>query len=95
MREKEVRTLRLMLELSDTKTRDFITTARNSYIWFICECFLYVVNGNVPANKNLLKSHKYEFILSKENSLKEKRPILEKRREPLKSIGLLCYLYLK
>ena len=86
-----------MLELSDTKIRDFIKTAPNSFILFLCECFLNVVNGNVPANKNFLKNHKneFEFILSKETKLKEKRIILVRRLELVKSIGLSCYLYLK
>ena len=86
-----------MLELSDTKTKDFIKTAPKIYILFLCECFLNVVNGNVPANKNFLKNHKneFEFILSKETSFKEKRLNLARRIELLKSIGLSCYLYLK
>ena len=61
MREKEVCTLWRMLDLSATKMRDFIKTAPNSYILFLCEWFLNAVNGNVPANKFFLQNHKNEF----------------------------------
>ena len=66
-----------MLEISDTKTRDYIKTSPNSYVLFLCESFLNIVNGNVPTNKNFLKNYKNEFnfILSKETSLNEKRQV--------------------
>ena len=53
--EKELCMLRRMLETSDIKSKELIKLAPTSFINFLCECLLNVVNGNVPVNS---KSHK-------------------------------------
>ena len=93
MREKALFLLKQMLELSDSNFRKFLKEAPNSFVNFLCECLLYVVNGNVPVNKQLRGF--IPAIIIKETSLKEKRFILERKSELIKAIGLSCYLYLK
>ena len=89
--------LKQMLELSDSNFRNFLKEAPNSFMNILCECLLNVINGNVPVNKQLLKNQEDSFqqLLSKETSLKKKRFILARKSEPIKAIGLSCYLYLK
>ena len=97
MREKELCVLRRMLETSDIKSKVLIKSAPNSYINFLCECLLNVVNGNVPAKKTLIKGHENSFkkLLSKQTSLKNKRQIFAKNTVLLKGIALSCYLHLR
>ena len=89
--------LKQMLELSDSNIRKFLKEAPNSFINFLCECLLNVINGNVPVNKQLVTKQEDSFkqLLSKETSLKKKRFILARKSELIKAIGFLCYLYLK
>ena len=86
-----------MLELSDSIFRKFLREAPNSFIIFLCECLLNVINGNVPVNKQLLKNQEDSFqqLLSKETSLKKKQFILTKKSQLVKAIAFSCYLYLK
>ena len=86
-----------MLELSDSNFRKFLKEAPNSFINFLCECLLSVINGNVPVNKQLLKNQEDSFqqLLSKETSLKRKRFNLTKKSQLIKAIAFSCYLYLK
>ena len=96
MREKELCMLKQMLELSDSNFRKFLKEAPNSFINFLCECLLNVIDGNVPVNKQLHKKQENSFqqLLSKETSLKKKRFILVRKPEFNKAIGFSCYLYL-
>ena len=95
MREKELCMLKQMLELSDSNIRKFLKEAPNSFINFLCECLLNVIN--VPVNKQLVTKQEDSFkqLLSKETSLKKKRLILATKSELIKAIGFSCYLYLK
>ena len=97
MREKELCMLKQMLELSDSNIREFLKEAPNSFINFLSECLLNVINGNVPVNKQLLTKQENSFqqFLSKETSLKKKQLILARKSELIKAIGFSCYLYLK
>ena len=97
MREKVLCMLKQMLELSESNFRKFVKEAPNSFINFLCECLLNVINGKVPVKKQLLKNqeHSFQQLLSKETSLKKKRFILAKKPELIKAIGFSCYLYLK
>ena len=73
MREKDLCMLKQMLELSESNVRKFVKEAPNSFINFLCECLLNVINGNVPVKKQLLKNEEDSFqrLLSKETSLKK------------------------
>ena len=86
-----------MLELSDSNFRKFLKEAPNSFINFLCECLLNVINGNVPVNKQILKNQEDSFqqLLSEETSLKRKRFILTKKSQLINEIAFSCYLYLK
>ena len=97
MREKELCMLKQMLELSDSNIRKFLKEAPNSFINFLCECLLNVINGNLPVNKQLVTKQEDSFkqLLSKETSLKKKRFISARKSELIKAIGFSCYLYLK
>ena len=61
MREKELFMLKQMLKLFDSKFRKFLKEAPNSFIKFLCECLLNVINGNVPVSKHLLKNPDNSF----------------------------------
>ena len=86
-----------MLETSDIKSKELIESAPNSFINFLCECLLNVVNGNVPVKKTLKQGHENSFkkLLSKQTSLKNKRQIFAKNTVLLKGIALSCYLHLR
>ena len=85
-----------MLELSDSNFRKFLKEAPNSFINFLCECLLNVINGNVPVNKQSKNQEdSFQQLLSKETSLKKKRFILTKKSQLIKAIAFSCYLYLK
>ena len=76
------------------KTTD--KTASKNFIQFLCKCFLNVVNGNVAIDKKLNETHEKSFrkILYKQTGLKEKKRILGRKSELLKTFGLSCYFYL-
>ena len=78
MKEKEVCMLQQMLQVSDIKLKKLIKSATKKFIYFLCECFLNVVNGNVSIKKNLIETEESSFrkILSKQTSLKAKKKIL-------------------
>ena len=97
MREKELCILRRMSETSDVKSIELIKSAPNSYIKFLCECLLNVVNGNVPVKKTLIQGHENSFqtLLSKQISLKNKRQIFAQNTVHLKGIAFSCYLHLR
>ena len=86
-----------MLETSDIKSKELIKWAPNSFINFLCECLLNVVNGNVPVKKTLIQGHENSFqkLLAKQTSLKNKRQIFAKNTVLLKVIALSCYLHLR
>ena len=89
--------LKQMLELPEIIFRKFLKQAPNSFINFLCECLLNVINGNVPVNRQLLKNQEKSFqqILSKKTSLEKKRSVLAKKPELIRALGLSCYIYLK
>ena len=97
MREKELCMLRPMLEKSEIKSKELIKSAPNSFINFLCECLLNVVNGKVPAKKIFVQGQENSFkkLLSKQTSLKNKRQIFAKNTVLLKGIALSCYLHLR
>ena len=87
-----------MLQVSGIKLNKLIISATKKFIfYFLCECFLNVVNGNVPINKNLIENAEISFrkILSKQTSLKTKKKIFAREIEPVKTVGFACNLYLK
>ena len=86
-----------MLETSDIKSKELIKSAPNSFINFLCECLLNVVNGNVHVKKTLIHGHENSFkkLLSKQTSLKNKTRIFAKNMVLLKGIALSCYLHLR
>ena len=69
-----------MIETSDIKSKELIKSAPNSFINFLCECLLNVVNGNVTVKKTLIQGHESLFkkLLSKQTSLKIKGRFLLK-----------------
>ena len=77
--------------------KKFIKKSSNNFIKFLCECFLNVINGNVPTEKSLLENYETSFrhFLSKETSLSKKHQLLVKNLHLLRSRSLSCYLYLK
>ena len=83
---------------AEKHAKNFIKKSSNKFIKFLCECFLNVINGNVPTDKSLLENY-YETLfrhfLSKKTSLRKKRQLLVKNLLLLRSISLSCYLYLK
>ena len=85
-----------MLQSSDSNLKKLIKTASKNFIQFLCGYFLNVVNGNVAINKKVIETHEKSFrkILSKQTGLKEKKRILGRESELLKTVGLSCYLYL-
>ena len=89
--------LKQMLELPESNFRKFLKQAPNSFINFLCECLLNVINGNVPVNKQLLKNQEKSIqqLLSKKTSLEKKRNVLAKKPELIRALGLSCYIYLK
>ena len=97
MREKELCMLKQMLELPESKFRKFLKQAPNSFINFLCECLLNVINGNVPVNKQLLKNQEKSFqqLVSKKTSLEKKQNVLAKKPELIRALGFSCYIYLK
>ena len=89
--------LKQMLELPEGNFRKFLKQAPNSFINFLCECLLNVINGNVPVNKQILKNQEKSFqqLLSKKTSLEKKRNVLAKKPEFIQTLGLSCFIYLK
>ena len=86
-----------MLQLSDTKLKKLIKSATKKFIYFLCECFLNVANGNVPIKKNLIQTEESSFrkLFSKQTSLKAKKKIFVREIELVKTVSFACYLYLK
>ena len=70
----------------------FIKKPSIKFIKFLCECFLNVINGNVPTDKSLLENYETSFrhFLSKETSLRKKRQLLVKNLHRLRSISFFC-----
>ena len=85
-----------MLQSSDMNLKKRIKTASKNFTQFLCEFFLNVVNDNVAINKKLIETHEKSFqkILSKQTGLKEKKRILGRESELLKTVGLSCFFYL-
>ena len=69
--------LQQMLQVSDIKLIKLIKSATQNFIYFLCKCFLNVVNGNVPIQKTLIEIEESTFrkILSKQTSLRAKKEI--------------------
>ena len=97
MREKELCMLKQMLELSVSNFRKFLEEAPNSFLNFLCECLLNVINGNAPVNKQLLKNQEDSFqqLLSKGKKSEEKANFSTRKSQLIKAMGFSCYLYLK
>ena len=85
-----------MLQVSDIKLKKLIRSATKKFIYFLWECFLNVVNGNVLINKNLIETAESSFrkILSKQRSLKTKKEMFAREIELVKTVSFACYLYL-
>ena len=96
MREKEVCMLGRLLDISDTKLKENIERAPNKFIKFLCECFLNIVNGNVPIRKSVVEGYEKSFrkLLSRQTSLKEKRQLFASEIDLVKIVGFACYRYL-
>ena len=97
MKEKEVCMLQQMLQVSDIKLKKLIKSATKKVFYFLCECFLNVVNGNFPITKNSIETEENSFrkIVSKQTSLKAKKKIFVRAIELVKTVSFACYLYLK
>ena len=83
-----------MLEMPESMLKKFIKKSSNKFIKFLRECFLNVINGNVPTDKSLLENYETSFrhFLSKETSLRKKRQLLVKNLHLLRSIRLEALL---
>ena len=81
---------------TNIKLKKLIKSATKKFIYFLCECFLNVVNGNVPIKKNSIETEECSFrkILTKQTSLKAKK-IFVREIELLKTVSFAYYLYLK
>ena len=79
------------------RTKELIKSAPNSFINFLCECLLNVVNGNVPVKKTLIQGRENSFkkLLSNQIFLYNKRQIVAKNMVLLKVIALSCYFHLR
>ena len=88
--------LRQTLQVSDIDLKKLMKAASKKIVHFLYECFLNVVNGNVPISKTLIENQKTSFIkiLSKKASLKEKKKIFVRELELLKTVAFSCYVYL-
>ena len=77
--------------------RSILTGADSNFIRFLCDCFVNVFLGHVPANKSFIESKKvpFEKIVDPEFSIREKRKVLANNISLVKSIGESCYIYLK
>ena len=77
--------------------RSILTGADSNFIRFLCDCFVNVFLGHVPANKNFIESKKIPFgkIGDPKFSIREKREVLVNNISLVKSIGESCYIYLK
>ena len=97
MKEKEVCMLQQMLQVSDIKLKKLINSATKKFIYFLCECFRNVVNGNVPIKRNLIETEESSFrkVLSIQTSFKAKKKIFVREIELVKNVSFACYLYLK
>ena len=73
MKKKELCMLRQMLQVSDIDLKKLIKAASEKVVQFICECFLNVVNGNVPISKTFIENQETSF--RKQAGLKEKKKI--------------------
>ena len=96
MKEKEVCKLQQMVQVSNIKLKKLIKSATKKLIHFLCECFLNVVNGNVPISKNLIETEEISFrtILFKQRSLMAKKNFV-REIELIKTVSFACFLYLK
>ena len=76
-----------MLELPESNFRKFLKQAPNSFINFLCECLLNVINGNASVNKQLLKNQEKSFqqLLSKKTSFEKKQNVLAKKPELIRA----------
>ena len=61
MREKELCIVWRMLETSDIKTKELIKSAPITFINFLREFLLNVVNSTVPVKKTLIQGHENSF----------------------------------
>ena len=59
MKEKELCTLKQML--NSRHCRSILTGAESNFIRFLCNCFVIVFLGHVPANKSFIESKKIPF----------------------------------
>ena len=87
--------LRQTLQVSDIDLKKLMKAVSKKIVHFLYECFLKVLNGNVPISKTLIENHETSFrkILSKKTSLKEKK-IFVRELELLKTVAFSCYVYL-
>ena len=95
MKEKELCILKQML--NSRHCRSILTGADSNFIRFLCDCFVNVFLGHVPANKSFIESKKIPFgkIVDPKFSIREKRKVLAINISLVKSIGESCYIYLK
>ena len=83
--------------LNSHQCRSILTGADSNFIRFLCDCFVNVFLGQVPANKSFIESKKvpFEKIVDPKFSIREKRKILANNISLVKSIGESFYIYLK
>ena len=95
MKEKGLYILKQML--NSHHCRSILTGADSNFIRFLCDCFVNVFLGHVPANKIFIESKKvpFEKIVHPKFNIREKRKVLANNFSLVKSMGKLCYIYLK
>ena len=77
--------------------RSIWTRADSNFIRFLCDCFVNVFLGHVPANKNLIESKKipFEKMVDPMFRIREKGIVLANNISLVKSIRKPSYIYLK
>ena len=85
-----------LLEISDTKLKEKIERAPNHFIKILCECLRNIFNSNVPIRKSFVEGYEKSFrkLLSRQTSLKEKRQLLARETDLVKTVGFAGYSYL-
>ena len=98
MSEKNKIMLKQMLFLSPKRQREFLNTVENSFILFLCECVLNVLEGNVKVTLGKLTPFEKELRILKRRSTpySTRRQVLQTNKglKLLKLIGKPCINYL-
>ena len=98
MKEKDVGTLRLLLQLSNAKRKKLLHKCKPAFIRFLCECVVNVLNGNVPIRMHDILPYEKEMRLLSKKTLRNqvRRKTFKSLRglKLLKAIGEPCCSYL-